>query len=69
MARQRPLDAAPGDGFPGLRPGDSWCLRAATLGGGAAGGVAPRVVLLATHEAALRYTDIATLKAHAVDLS
>jgi uncharacterized protein (DUF2237 family) len=32
-------------------------------------GVAPRIVLLATHEAVLDYTDIATLKAHAVDLS
>ena len=43
--------------FPGLKPGDRWCL------------VAPRVVLLSTHEAALRYTDLKTLKAYALDLS
>ncbi len=31
--------------------------------------MAPRVVLLSTHEGALQYTDLATLKAYALDLS
>ena len=34
-----------------------------------AAGVAPRVVLTATHEAALEHVDLADLKAHAIDLS
>ena len=32
-------------------------------------GVAPRVALLSTHEGALHYTDLATLKRYALDLS
>lgn len=55
--------------FPGLEPGDRWCLVAPRWVEALAAGVAPRVVLLATHEGALRYTDLQTLKAHALDLS
>ena len=55
--------------FPGLEPGNRWCLVAPRWVEALAAGVAPRVVLLATHEGALRYTDLATLKAYALDLS
>ena len=55
--------------FPGLKPGDRWCLVAPRWVEALQAGMAPRVVLLATHEAALRYTDLKTLKAHALDLS
>ena len=56
-------------GFPGLKPGDRWCLLAPRWAEAHAHGKAPRVVLLATHEGALRYTDLATLKGYALDLS
>ena len=59
----------PAFGFPGLSEGDRWCLCAARWAEAHAAGVAPRVVLTATHEAALEQIDLAALKAHAVDLS
>ena len=40
--------------FPGLKPGDRWCLCAARWLEAYEAGVAPPVVLEATHEAALR---------------
>tara|TARA_B100000925_G_scaffold232873_1_gene181416 strand:+ start:248 stop:625 length:378 start_codon:yes stop_codon:yes gene_type:complete len=59
----------PAFGFPGLSEGDRWCLCAARWAEAHAAGVAPRVVLTATHEAALDQIDLADLKAYAVDLS
>ncbi|MBO0709760.1 MAG: DUF2237 domain-containing protein [Acetobacteraceae bacterium] len=56
-------------GFPGLRPGDRWCLCAPRWREALDAGRAPRVVLGATHEAALAYCDLADLKRHATDLS
>lgn len=41
--------------FPGLKPGDRWCLCAARWKEALEGGVAPPVVLEATHEAALAF--------------
>ena len=41
-------------GFPGLRPGDRWCLCAGRWREALRAGVAPVVVLEATHERALR---------------
>lgn len=55
-------------GFPGLRPGDQWCLCAARWQEALDAGVAPKVVLQATHAAALRIVKLADLKKHAVDL-
>jgi len=55
-------------GFPGLRPGDQWCLCAARWQEALQAGVAPRVVLQATHAASLRILKLADLKRHAVDL-
>ena len=55
--------------FPGLKPGDRWCLVAPRWVEALDAGLAPRVMLLATHEAVLRYTDLKTLKAYALDLS
>ncbi len=55
--------------FPGLRPGDRWCLVAPRWVEALRYGMAPRVALLSTHEAALRYIDLKTLKAYALDLS
>ncbi len=56
-------------GFDGLLPGDRWCLCAARWQEAYEAGAAPKVVLQATHEAALDVCDFAALKAHALDLS
>jgi hypothetical protein len=53
--------------FPGLRPGDRWCLCAVRWQEAFEAGVAPKVVLRATHIAALRHVDRADLERHAVD--
>ena len=55
-------------GFPGLRPGDQWCLCAARWQEALDADVAPLVVLQATHAACLRIVKLADLKRHAVDL-
>lgn len=55
--------------FPGLKPGDRWCLVALRWREAFEAGMAPRVALQATHEAALRYVRLEDLKAHALDLS
>lgn len=56
-------------GFPGLKPGDRWCLCAPRWQEAFEAGAAPRVFLLGTHIGALEYADFAALKAHARDLS
>ena len=56
-------------GFPGLKPGDRWCLCAPRWQEAFEAKQAPRVVLRATHEAALTYCSLADLKRFAVDLA
>ncbi|MES2476922.1 MAG: DUF2237 domain-containing protein [Verrucomicrobiota bacterium] len=51
-------------GFPGLKPGDQWCLCAARWQEAFEAGAAPQVVLEATHESALEFIDLADLRAH-----
>ncbi|NJO27553.1 MAG: DUF2237 domain-containing protein [Richelia sp. SL_2_1] len=53
--------------FPGLKPGDKWCLCASRWKEAMDDGVAPKVVLSATHEAALEYVSLDELKQYAVD--
>jgi uncharacterized protein len=53
--------------FAGLRPGDRWCLCALRWKQALEAGVAPPVVLAATHEAALQIVDLESLRDHAVD--
>lgn len=52
--------------FPGLNPGDRWCLCAARWEEARQAGCAPPVVLEATHPAALNVVDLDVLKNHAV---
>lgn len=52
-------------GFPGLRPGDRWCVVAARWQQALEAGVAPPVVLEATHASALEFCSLADLEAHA----
>jgi uncharacterized protein len=60
---------APDFGFPGLKPGDRWCLCAPRWQEALDAGQAPRVVLRATHKGALAYCALADLKRLGVDLS
>jgi len=55
-------------GFPGLKPGDRWCLCAPRWQQALQAGHAPRVVLRATHEGALSFCAFADLKRFAIDL-
>ena len=56
-------------GFPGLKPGDRWCLCAPRWQEALEAGRAPRVVLRATEQGALQYCDLQDLKRMAVDLA
>jgi uncharacterized protein (DUF2237 family) len=57
----------PEHGFPGLNPGDRWCLCAARWREAYLAGFAPQVVLAATHEDALEVVPMEELKARAQD--
>lgn len=59
--------STPQPGFPGLRPGDRWCLCASRWKEAYDAGVAPPVVLASTHEAALRIVPREALLEHALD--
>jgi uncharacterized protein len=54
-------------GFPGLQPGDRWCLCAPRWQEALDAGMAPQVVLEATHEEALTFCDLDDLKTHAAE--
>jgi hypothetical protein len=62
------LTPIPEYGFPGLKPGDRWCLCAARWEEARRVGMAPPVLLEATHVAALEICSLDHLKAHALDL-
>jgi uncharacterized protein (DUF2237 family) len=55
--------------FPGLEPGDRWCLCAARWQEALEAGLAPKVVLAATHEATLQIVALEDLKKYAIDLA
>ena len=54
--------------FPGLRPGDRWCVTARNWARAYADGVAAPVVLASTHEAVLSVVPLEALQQHAVDV-
>jgi len=55
----------PDFGFPGLRPGDRWCLCAPRWKEALDAGVAPPLILEATHEEVLAIAPLGVLKDHA----
>ncbi len=63
------ITPVPRVGFPGLRPGDRWCVCAPRWSEALEAGCAPRVALRASHERALEDVSLDDLKAHAIDLS
>ena len=60
---------APQFGFPGLKPGDSWCLCAARWLEAHQQGMAPRVYLKRTHKKALEVVPMELLREFALDLN
>lgn len=60
---------APQYAFPGLKPGDRWCLVAMRWQEAFEAGMAPKVALLSTHAGALNYVKLEDLKRYAIDLS
>jgi hypothetical protein len=54
--------------FPGLVPGDRWCVTAANWLRAYKDGLAAPVVLASTHERALEIVPLAALKQHSVDV-
>jgi uncharacterized protein len=58
----------PAYGFPGLVPGDRWCVTAVNWARAYRTGVAAPVVLASTHEAVLSIVPLAALQEHAIDV-
>ncbi len=55
-------------GFPGLKPGDRWCVTARNWLRAHQDGAAAYVVLASTHERALDIVSLEALREHAVDV-
>jgi hypothetical protein len=53
--------------FPGLRPGDRWCLCVTRWQEALEADAAPPVILAATHISALEYVELEDLKNNALD--
>ena len=62
------ITPVPEFGFPGLKPGDRWCVCASTWRQAFDAGVAAPVVLMATNEETLAVISLAALKQHAIDV-
>jgi uncharacterized protein (DUF2237 family) len=57
--------STPRPGFGGLQPGDRWCLCAARWQEAFEAGMAPEVILEATHARALEWVNLDDLRRHA----
>ena len=55
--------------FPGVKPGDRWCLCVERWTQALEAGMAPPVVLAATHVSTLEFASLEDLKEHAIDWS
>ncbi len=60
------MTPVPAYNFPGLTPGDRWCLCALRWKEAQEAGVAPPVLLESTHEKALKYLTLETLRSHSL---
>ena len=52
--------------FPGLKPGDKWCLCVSRWLEAVKAGIAPPIVLESTHENTLKYVSLEVLQEHSV---
>ena len=55
--------------FPGLKPGDSWCICATRFEEARLAGCAPKVRLTATNEKTLKIVSLGLLKDYQIDLN
>jgi uncharacterized protein len=62
------ITPVPEYGFPGLQPGDRWCVVAERWAQAYEAGVAPPVLLACTNARALEVIDLAVLRPYAVDV-
>ncbi|PQJ19047.1 MULTISPECIES: DUF2237 family protein [Nonlabens] len=53
--------------FPGLKPGDKWCLCVLRWIEAEKAGCAPHIILKGTDSNALKFTNLETLKVYAID--
>ncbi len=53
--------------FPGLKPGDRWCLCATRFKEAYDAGFAPNIILEATHMSAIEFANLEELQEHAVE--
>ena len=53
--------------FPGLQPGDRWCVCVSRWQEALQAGVAPQIILEATHMSTIEFVSLAELKQHAVE--
>jgi uncharacterized protein (DUF2237 family) len=60
------MTAIPQWNFPGLKPGDKWCLCVSRWKQAEKANCAPKVALNATHALALKFVSLELLKEHAV---
>jgi hypothetical protein len=58
------ITARPQWRFPGLKPGDRWCLCATRWKEAFDAGVAPPIILAATHSKVLEYVTLQDLRTH-----
>ncbi len=69
FSRERGNDlSTPMNHFPGLKPGDRWCLCVERWKEALDAGVAPLVVLEATHMSTVEFVSLHDLRAHAIPL-
>lgn len=54
--------------FPGVKPGESWCLGGYSFVKAHQEGKAPKIFIHSTHERILELIDLETLKSYAIDL-
>jgi uncharacterized protein (DUF2237 family) len=54
-------------GFPGLKPGDRWCLCVQRWQEAHAAGMAPQVVLAASHVSTLEFVSLEELREYAIE--
>ncbi|QSZ41185.1 DUF2237 family protein [Sulfurimonas aquatica] len=54
--------------FPGVKPGESWCLSGPRFVQAVKDGMAPHIFIHSTHQAILELIDLETLKKCAIDL-
>lgn len=57
----------PAYNFPGLKPGDRWCLCASRWIEAKDDGIAVPIILEATHEETLKYVSLAELRRYAIE--